>query len=131
MPALSASTPPSERADSGGSNGAELAMGTAVFFQQPGSAVERIETRVTGKTIQPDGTVLYRLEKGAKGSPLMVERSCLTVVTDEAQPCGAKQMLLGRRRHSCYRVWVRLVHSSGRDCGRSGKRTYRRWRGGS
>ena len=83
--ALSASTPPSERADSGGSNGAELAMGTAVFFQQPGSAVERVETRVTGKTIQPDGTVLYRLEKGAKGSPLMVERSCLTVVTDEAQ----------------------------------------------
>ncbi|NJM99845.1 MAG: hypothetical protein HC800_24330 [Phormidesmis sp. RL_2_1] len=59
-------------------------MGTAVFFQQPGSAVGRVETRVTGRTTQPDGTVLYRLEKGSEGQTLMVERSCLTVVADEA-----------------------------------------------
>ena len=82
---LSASTPPVERVEPGASNEAELAMGTAVFFQTAGSLVEKVETRVTGKTTQPDGTVLYRLEKGAQGSPLMVERRCLTVVTEEAQ----------------------------------------------
>ena len=82
---LNTSTPPVERVEPGASNEAELAMGTAVFFQTAGSLVEKVETRVTGKTTQPDGTVLYRLEKGAQGSPLMVERRCLTVVTEEAQ----------------------------------------------
>ncbi|MEL7142339.1 MAG: hypothetical protein AAGL08_08980 [Cyanobacteria bacterium J06573_11] len=80
---LSASTPPIERAASGDSNEAELAMGTAVFFQQSGSLVEKVETRVTGKTTQPDGTVLYRLEKGVEGSPVTVKRCCLTVVPGE------------------------------------------------
>jgi len=83
--ALSTSTPPSGRADLEGCNEPELAMGTVVFFQQPGSSIERVETRITGKTNQLDGTVLYRLEKGAEGVPLMVERSCLMVVTEEAQ----------------------------------------------
>ncbi|MEL6159869.1 MAG: hypothetical protein AAFR18_11670 [Cyanobacteria bacterium J06627_32] len=46
---LSASTPPSGRADLGDSNGTELAMGTAVYFQQSGSGVEKVETVVTGE----------------------------------------------------------------------------------
>ncbi|MEL6816956.1 MAG: hypothetical protein AAFP03_19465, partial [Cyanobacteria bacterium J06598_3] len=81
---LSASTPPFERAATSAGDEAELAMGTAVFFQQSGSCVEAVKTRVTGKTTQPDGTVLYRLEKGAEGQPLMVSRACLTVVNESA-----------------------------------------------
>jgi len=92
--ALSASTPPSGGADLGGSDGTELAMGTAVFFQTAGSVVEKVETRVTGKTTQLDGTVLYRLEKGAKGSPLMAERSCLTVVAGNAKPLSKQDGII-------------------------------------
>ena len=64
---LNASRTPSEGKSLGGQGvaekGAELAMGTAVIFQQPGSAVEGVQTRVTGKTTAPDGTRLYRLER--------------------------------------------------------------------
>lgn len=81
---LSASRTPSEPETSGASNRAELAMGTAVIFQQPGSVMKGIETRVTGKTTQPDGTLLYRLEECAEGKPLMVPRGCLTVVVNES-----------------------------------------------
>ena len=79
---LSASRTPSEPEPSEASDEAELAMGTAVIFQAAGSARQRIETRVTGKTTQPDGTLLYRLEECAEGKPLMVSRDCLTVVAD-------------------------------------------------
>ena len=79
---LRPSTTPSAQQSPGSIQGAELAMGTAVIFQQPGSAVEGVQTRVTGKTIRPDGTLLYRLEKCAEGKPLMVSRDCLTVVAD-------------------------------------------------
>ncbi len=85
---LSASTPPSEQVNSGASDGAELAMGTVVIFQQSGSAGEAVETRVTGKTIQQDGTLLYRLEECAEGKPLMVSRDQLVVVADESPSQG-------------------------------------------
>ena len=84
---LSASPTPSEGESLGGDGaaetGAELAMGTAVIFQQSGSAGEGVQTRVTGKTTVPDGTLLYRLEECAEGKPLIVPGDCLTVVTDE------------------------------------------------
>lgn len=80
---LAASTPPVESLKLGGSDLAELAMGTAVIFQQPGSADKGVRTRVMGKTTQPDGTLLYRLEECAEGQPLVVSRNCLTVVADE------------------------------------------------
>ena len=82
---LSASRTPSEQEISGASDEAELAMGTAVIFQAAGSAMQGIETRVTGKTTQPDGTLLYRLEECAEGKPLMVSRDLLTVVPDEEE----------------------------------------------
>ncbi|MEL6816984.1 MAG: hypothetical protein AAFP03_19625, partial [Cyanobacteria bacterium J06598_3] len=82
---LSASTPPIEGAATSAGNEAELAMGTAVFFQAAGSCVvEAVKTRVTGKTTQPEGTVLYRLEECAEGQPLMVSRECLTVMNESA-----------------------------------------------
>jgi hypothetical protein len=81
---LRASSPPSEPEKSTANQGPELAMGTVVMFQQPGNAVEAVETRVTGKTTQQDGTRLYRLEACAEGQPLVVPRDCLTVVADEA-----------------------------------------------
>ena len=71
-----------EQLNLGVSELAELVMGTAVTFQQPGSAGEGVKTRVTGKTAQPNGTLLYRLKKGAEGQSL-VARECLTVVADE------------------------------------------------
>ena len=79
---LNASTPPIEPLNLGASDLAELAMGTAVIFQLPGSAGEGGKTRVTGKTTQRDGTRRYRLEEGAEGQSL-VARECLTVVADE------------------------------------------------
>ena len=90
--ALSASPTPSEPEKAGVSEETELAMGTAVIFQQPGSAVEGVETRVTGKTTQPDGTLRYRLEECAEGQPLMVTRDCLTVV-DEPGPQTAGSVI--------------------------------------
>ena len=81
---LNASTPPIEPLKLGASDLVELAMGTTVIFQQPGSAGEGVTTRVTGKTTQPDGTLLYRLEEGAEDRPLVVARECLTVVVDES-----------------------------------------------
>ncbi|MEM6452846.1 MAG: hypothetical protein AAF703_21335 [Cyanobacteria bacterium P01_D01_bin.105] len=72
-----------EQLNLGVSELAELVMGTAVTFQQPGSAGEGVKTRVTGKTAQPNGTLLYRLKKGAEGQSL-VARECLTVVADES-----------------------------------------------
>lgn len=87
---LNASRTPSEGKSLGGQGvaekGAELAMSTAVIFQQPGSAVEGVQTRVTGKTTAPDGTRLYRLERDAEGQALMVTRDCLTVVVNESGP---------------------------------------------
>ena len=83
---LNASRTPSEEGKSGGSDGAELAMGTAVIFQQPGSAAVGVQTRVTGKTTASDGTLLYRLEECAEGKPLVVPGDCLTVTTDETGP---------------------------------------------
>ncbi|MEL6882360.1 MAG: hypothetical protein AAFP09_17670, partial [Cyanobacteria bacterium J06607_10] len=82
--ALKASTPPTEQLTLGAGDLAELAMGTVVTFQQPGSAGEGVKTRVTGKTMQPDGRLLYRLEEGAEGQPWVVPRESLTVVADES-----------------------------------------------
>ena len=88
--ALSASPPPSEPAKTAPDEEAELTMGTAVIFQQPGSNLESIETRVTGKTVQLDGTLLYRLEECAEGKPLMVVRQQLTAIAPEAsEPTSA------------------------------------------
>ena len=78
---LSPSTPPIEQAKSADGEQTELATGSAVIFQHPGSAEEGVETRVTGKLTQPDGELLYRLEQRAEGKPLMVSRDCLTVVS--------------------------------------------------
>ena len=83
---LNASPTPSEEEKSGGNERVELAMGTAVIFQQPGNAVEEVQTRVTGKTTAPDGTRLYRLERDAEGQALIVTRDCLTVVANESGP---------------------------------------------
>ena len=94
---LNASRTPSEGKSLGGQGGAEkgaeLAMGTAVIFQQPGSAVEGVQTRVTGKTIAPDGTQLYRLERDAEGQALMVTRDCLTVIANESGPHTAGSII--------------------------------------
>ncbi|MEL6816812.1 MAG: hypothetical protein AAFP03_18695, partial [Cyanobacteria bacterium J06598_3] len=81
---LNTSTPPIEQLKLGTSDPGELAMGTAVIFQQPGSTGERVKTRVTGKTTQPDGTRLYQLQEGDEGQPLVVARECLTAVADES-----------------------------------------------
>ena len=81
---LSASTPPIERAKSCPYELGELAMGTAVIFQQSGSAAESVQTRVTGKVTQPDGTLLYRLEACAEGKPLLVSRDHLSVANESA-----------------------------------------------
>ena len=88
--ALNASPTPPEQKGLSADSEAELATGTAVIFQQPGSAVEGVKTRVTGKTIQPDGTRLYRLEEGAESKPLVVSRDCLAVVSSE--PDGRSPM---------------------------------------
>ena len=94
---LNASRTPSEGQSSGGHGVAEtvteLAMGTAVTFQQPGSAGKGVQTRVTGKTTAPDGTLLYRLEECAEGKPLMVPGDCLTVVTGEPGPQTAGSVI--------------------------------------
>ena len=81
---LRASTPPTVRAKSVPDELGELAMGMAVIFQRSGSAGEGVQTRVTGKVKQPDGSLLYRLEAGAEGKPLMVPRDLLTVVSESA-----------------------------------------------
>lgn len=90
---LSASPTPSEGRSLGGDEAAELGMGTAVIFQQPGSADEGVQTRVTGKTTASDGTRLYRLERGAEGQALMVTRDCLMVVVDEVGPRTAGSVI--------------------------------------
>ena len=82
--ALSASTSPVEQAKLAADEPEELAMGTAVIFQQSGSAGESIQTRVTGKVTQLDGTRLYRLEQCAEGKPLMVSHDRLAVVGESA-----------------------------------------------
>ena len=87
--ALNASPTPPEQKKLSADSEAELATGTAVIFQQPGSAVEGVKTRGTGKTIQPDGTRLYRLEEGAEGKPLMAARACLTAISTASEPCSA------------------------------------------
>lgn len=79
---LRASRTPSEPEPSAVSDEPELAIGTAVICQTARSAMEAVETRVTGKTTQPDGTLLYRLEKCVEGKPLRVPRACLTVVAE-------------------------------------------------
>ena len=59
-------------------------MGTEVIVQQPGSAVDGVRTRVTGKTTQVDGTLLYRLAQVVEGQALMVSGDCLTAISDES-----------------------------------------------
>ena len=81
---LSASSTPMEGTKSVVNEPEELAMGTAVSFQTAGSATESVQTRVTGKVMQPDGRLLYRLEACAEGQPLLVSRDRLSVVSDSA-----------------------------------------------
>ena len=66
----------------------EIAMGSAVILQTPDSTVKGIETRVTGKAMQADGTLLYRLEACAEGTPLMGSAARLLVVEDLKPQAG-------------------------------------------
>ena len=61
----------------------ELTMGDIVRVQQPGSDVDGIQTRVTGKATDVDGRLLYRLEHCVEGQPLMLSGDCLVAVTDK------------------------------------------------
>ena len=79
---LSASRTPSEQAGTDIPAEAELATGAVVMLKQPGSDVDGVQTRVTGKTTGPDGMLLYRLEYCVEGKPLMVSGNCLEPVVD-------------------------------------------------
>ncbi|MEL6161546.1 MAG: hypothetical protein AAFR18_20240, partial [Cyanobacteria bacterium J06627_32] len=61
----------------------ELAMGAIVKVQQPGSDVDGVQTRVTGKATDEDGRLLYRLEHRAEGKPLMLPGDCLVVIDEK------------------------------------------------
>ncbi|MEL6882799.1 MAG: hypothetical protein AAFP09_19905, partial [Cyanobacteria bacterium J06607_10] len=73
--------------------GAELAMGAMVKVQQPGSDVDGVQTRVTGKATDVDGKLLYRLEHCVEGQPLMLPGDCLEVVAAEASAQGAEGVI--------------------------------------
>ncbi|MEL6159912.1 MAG: hypothetical protein AAFR18_11890 [Cyanobacteria bacterium J06627_32] len=94
---LNASRTPSEQGvmeEAGGQQvGAELAMGAMVKVQQPGSDVDGVQTRVTGKATDVDGKLLYRLEHCVEGQPLMLPGDCLEVVAAEASAQGAEGVI--------------------------------------
>ena len=66
----------------GSQESVELAMGTVVKVQQPGSDADGVQTRVTGKATDEDGRLFYRLEHRAEGKPLMLPGDCLVAVLD-------------------------------------------------
>ena len=67
----------------------ELAMGSEVIVKQPGSAVDGVKTRITGKTTQSDGTLLYRLAQVFEGQSLMISGDCLAAIADKSEPSAA------------------------------------------
>ena len=79
---LDASRTPSEQAGTGIQAEAELATGAVVMLKQPGCDVDGLQTRVTGKITEPDGTLLYRLEYCVEGKPLMVSGDSLEPMAD-------------------------------------------------
>ena len=82
-----------EPVSAGQKEAAELAMGTVVKVQQPGSDVDGVQTRVTGKATDADGRLLYRLERRVEGKALMLPGDCLAVVTAEASVQGAEGVI--------------------------------------
>ena len=71
----------------------ELAMGAVVKVQQPGSDVDGIQTRVTGKVTDVDGRLLYRLEYRAEGKPLLLPGDGLVALTDEPSTQGVEGVI--------------------------------------
>ena len=63
-------------------------MGAAVKVQRPGSAVDGVQTRVTGKTTDVDGRLLYRLEHCVEGQPLMLPGNCLVAISVDGPAKG-------------------------------------------
>ena len=86
---LRASCPPLKGEAAQAKTAVELAMGAEVIVQQPGSAIDGVRTRVTGKTTQSDGTLLYRLAQVVEGQSLMVSGDCLAAIADESAQSAA------------------------------------------
>ena len=77
----------------GSQESVELAMGTVVKVQQPGSDADGVQTRVTGKATDEDGRLLYRLEQRAEGKPLMLPGDCLVALSDAKPAQGIEGVI--------------------------------------
>ena len=94
---LSPSTTPSkrgaEKVDGESPEGTELTMGAMVKVQHTESDIDGIQTRVTGKTTDTAGKLLYRLEHRVEGQPVMVSRDCLVAISAEVSATETKGVI--------------------------------------